>query len=70
MDGAYHFVIAPSEEVASMKTFRFGQTGLRRWGGYLAVFGLGLLLAQVSDEGWASRAPAKVLVCDIVPAPQ
>ena len=53
-----------------MKAFRFGPTGLRRWGGYLAVFGLGLLLAQVSDEGWASRVPAKVLVCDIVPAPQ
>ncbi len=41
-----------------MKTFRFAPTGLRRWGGYLAVFGLGLLLAQVSDEGWALRAPA------------
>lgn len=33
---------------------------IRRWGGYAAVFGSGLLLAQVSDVGWALRAaPSK-----------
>lgn len=28
-----------------------------KWGGYAAVFGVGLLLAQLSDVGWALRAP-------------
>jgi len=40
-----------------MKTIPFGQARFRRWAGYLAVFGLGLFLAQVSDDGWALRAP-------------
>ena len=40
-----------------MKAFRFGRTSLRKWGGYLAMFGVGLLLANVSNEGWALRTP-------------
>ena len=40
-----------------MRAFRFRRTSISRWGGYLAIFGVGLLLAQVSDEGWALRAP-------------
>ena len=33
---------------------------IARWSGYVAVFGVGLLLAQVSDVGWALRsAPTK-----------
>jgi quercetin dioxygenase-like cupin family protein len=40
-----------------MKTIPFRQARFRRWAGYLAVFGLGLFLAQVSDDGWALRAP-------------
>ena len=31
--------------------------GIRRWSGYAAIFGTGLLLAQMSDVGWALRAP-------------
>ena len=29
---------------------------IRKWGGYAAVFGVGALLAQVSEVGWALRA--------------
>ena len=43
-----------------MKTHRFEGKSIRRLGGYLAMFGVGLLLAQASDIGWALRAaPAK-----------
>ncbi len=43
-----------------MKTLRFEGKSIRRLGGYLAMFGVGLLLAQASDIGWALRAaPAK-----------
>jgi quercetin dioxygenase-like cupin family protein len=40
-----------------MMTIRFGRKNLGRWGGYVAMFGVGLLLANVSNEGWASRTP-------------
>lgn len=40
-----------------MKTNEIERKGLGRWGGYLAVFGTGLLLAHLSNVGWASRTP-------------
>lgn len=40
-----------------MKMIQSGPTGLRKWGGYLAIFGVGLLLANISNQGWASRTP-------------
>lgn len=40
-----------------MKMFRIGRMNIRRLGGYLAVFAVGLLLAQVSHVGWALRTP-------------
>ncbi len=40
-----------------MKYLHFKRTDSGRLGGYLAVFTVGLLLAQVSDVGWASRTP-------------
>jgi quercetin dioxygenase-like cupin family protein len=56
----YHHAVTPSEEVASVKVIQTKRLGIGRLGGYLAVFGVGLLLAQVSDVGWALRAaPAK-----------
>lgn len=43
-----------------MKIFRFEGRSIRSLGGYLAMFGVGLLLAQASNIGWALRAaPAK-----------
>jgi len=40
-----------------MKAFRFRRMSIGRLGGYLTLFGVALLLAQLSDEGWAQRAP-------------
>ena len=43
-----------------MNMTRINRKTLSRLGGYLAMLGVGLLLAQVSDVGWALRAaPAK-----------
>ena len=39
-----------------MKHIRFDWSGIRRLGGYAAVFGIGVALAQVSETGWALRA--------------
>ena len=39
-----------------MKMIRFKRMGIGRLSGYLAMFAVGVLLAQVSDVGWASRA--------------
>lgn len=39
-----------------MKIRRIKRQALGRLGGYLAMLGVGLLLAQVSDVGWALRA--------------
>jgi len=53
-------MIAPSEEAVSMKKFQFPRIALAKPGGYLAMFTVGLLLAQTSEIGWALRAaPAK-----------
>lgn len=40
-----------------MKAIRIGLRRFRRHGTYLAMLGVGVLLAQVSDLGWALRAP-------------
>ena len=40
-----------------MKAIRTGRAALKKWGGYLTVFGVGLLLANISNEGWALRTP-------------
>ena len=45
-----------------MKAFRYGRTNIGRWGGYVAMFGVGLLLANVSNEGWASRTPPTTML--------
>lgn len=43
-----------------MNIFRFERASAGRFAGYLAIFGVGLLLAQVSEVGWALRAaPSK-----------
>lgn len=39
-----------------MKTLAIGPARFSRLAGYLGMFGVGLLLAQLSDEGWALRA--------------
>lgn len=39
-----------------MKTSRIKRMNVARLGSYLAVFGVGLALAQVSEVGWALRA--------------
>ena len=40
-----------------METIRTRRIDLTRVGGYAVMLGIGLLLAQVSDVGWALRAP-------------
>ena len=43
-----------------MKMFRIKRMGFGKLGGYLAMFTVGVLLAQASEIGWALRAaPAK-----------
>ena len=39
-----------------MKSTRFERLNTRRLASYVAVFGVGLVLAQVSETGWALRA--------------
>ena len=53
----YHLMAALSEEEQAVELFRFGRMSIGRLGGYLAMFAVGLLLAQVSGVGWASRTP-------------
>jgi quercetin dioxygenase-like cupin family protein len=40
-----------------MKRVEPKRKGLRKWSGYVAMFGTGLLLANVTNVGWALRAP-------------
>lgn len=49
-------MIAASEEAVEMKKFQFRTMRFGKLGGYLAMFSVGLLLAQVSEIGWALRA--------------
>lgn len=40
-----------------MKAIEFKRMVSGRWSGYAAMFGIGLLLAQVANVGWALRTP-------------